>query len=130
MQARLINLATDYMDFANWWSDWGWPIISPDYLPPIGIIIEDGTTKYCAGWLYQMDAKICMIEWIISDKNAPKPERGEALEMLISALCVSAKERGFKSVFSALKTPRLIKRFEAAKFVVSDTAMTHLIRRL
>ena len=130
MQARLINLATDYMDFANWWSDWSWPIIPPDYLPPIGIIIEDGLTKYCAGWLYQMDAKICMIEWIISNKDAPKEERSKALDLLVTALTDAARDRGFKSVFTAIKTPRLIQRFESAGYGVSDKAMTHMIRRL
>lgn len=130
MQTRLVDLATDYLDFANWWSDWGWPVIAPDYLPPIGLVVEDGLTKICAGWLYQLDAKICMIEWIVSNKDAEKKQRGEALDMLIESLCEAAKDRGFKSVFSALKTPRLIKRFEEAKFTISDTSMTHVIRRL
>ena len=129
MQSRLIQ-ATDYLTIANWWSDWGFPIIPPDYLPTTGVMMEDEENQYCAGWLYQMDCKLCMIEWIVSNKNAPTKQRSEALNLLIENLCGIAKDRGFKSVFSSLKIPSLIKRFEKQGFLSTDTGMTNVIRRL
>ena len=130
MRARLVDLATDYLVFANWWSDWQFPIIPPDHLPETGIIVEDDDFKSCAGWLYKMDAKICMVEWIISNIAAPKKARGAALHILIESLLTAAKENGFKTVFSSIKTPKLIQRFEQCGFVAGEKDMTNMIRRL
>lgn len=129
MEARVFDLNYDYPVVANWWSNWKFPIMPPEMLPPTGIIVEDEGGAICCGWLYKFDAKISMIEWVVSNPESTKKQRAEALDTLIGALVKEAKVSDYKVIISCTKIDALVKRFEKAGFVIGDTNVTHVVRR-
>eukprot|EP01050_Picozoa_sp_SAG11_P037920 SAG11_NODE_15206_length_585_cov_1.479424_2_plen_83_part_01 len=65
----------------GWWKDWGWEAPSRDFLPQDGqggIMVWDGDTPVCAGFLYNTNSKVAWVDWIISNKEY-KESRKEAL---------------------------------------------------
>jgi N-acetylglutamate synthase-like GNAT family acetyltransferase len=116
----------DYNLLCSWWFEQGWSPVSLELLPKIGFIVND----ICAGFLYINDSKICHLEWIIADPRSSKEERSTALDTLIDMLVLTAKEYGCNTVFTATKHENLIKRFKKNGFIVTDTNVSHLIKRI
>lgn len=114
----------DYLDICSWWLKHNWPIINYEMLPSTGFIVEG----YCAGFLYKNDSKLAILEFIVSNPEADKQKRSEALDLLLQALINEAKESGYKAIFSSLSHPGLIDRYVKHGFEVTDTTMTNLMR--
>jgi hypothetical protein len=120
---------SDYSMVAEWWRAWGWEVLTPDYLPPIGAIVTVEGIDTCAAWLYRTDSSFALIEWVISNPRAKK-RRKQALAELIGHLCWRAKNEGYKSVVSMVSHPSLIANMERLGFEGRKDGMTNLIRRL
>jgi hypothetical protein len=95
-------------------------------LPAVGFIVPDTA----AGFLYRTDSAIAWIEWIVANPAAPKLQRSEALNLIISSLTEAARTMGFKAIFTSAHHPGLIGRFKEHGFTETDSAVTHLIRSL
>jgi len=117
---------TDYPTLASWWRARDWSVPSYDMLPATGMIV-DGVA---AGFLYRTDSKICWLEFVISNPESDKSDRSQALNLIIDDLLSQAKESGFKSVFTSLEHPGLIQRYEDFGFLITDTKMSNMIKRL
>jgi hypothetical protein len=117
---------SDHPLLCSWWEEHGWAPVSLNMLPKIGYIVDD----ICAGFLYINDSKLCHLEWIIADPKSDKNKRSEALNVLISTLCFTAKEYGCEAVFTATKHKSLIERYKSNGFFITDLDMTHLIKRI
>lgn len=118
--------ASDYSDVASWWKAHNWPVLPIEALPKLGFIVPG----VCAGWLYETDSTLCWLEWVVSNPLTSKEERSVALDEVISSLLSRAKELGFKQVFTTVVHPKLVDRYKNHGFVVTDQAMTNLIRSL
>lgn len=129
MRVRKFVKATDYPDAVDWWADHSWPVIPPQMLPELGLVAEDDGFKYCMGWLYRTDSKICWLEYIVANPDAPLKKRSKAIDLLIEGAIFSAKEMGYKVIFSSLKSKGLMRRFNKQGFVYGDNAMTNMIWR-
>jgi hypothetical protein len=117
---------SDYISVASWWVMHDWPVIDADHLPKHGFIVDDKAV----GFLYMTDSKIAWLEFIVANPNVSKEDRSEALDLVINKLIDLAKELEFKTVFSSVTHPRLIERYKRHGFVVTDTGMTNMIRRV
>lgn len=117
---------SNYPEVKQWWEGHKWPVIPFQMLPKTGYIIEN----VCAGWLYRSDSPICWVEWIISNPASEKIIRNESLNLLIDTLINKAKSEGFSHVFTSVKHPGLIKRYESHGFTIQDSNVTHMIRSL
>lgn len=126
MIARLFT-ESDYADAVSWWKHHGWEPVRTEHLPKTGFIIEDDTTKYCAGWIYLLSDKLAMIEFIVANPDTGLKSKYKALVMLVKTLLNAAKAAGFNSVFSTLKNRGLEKIYKKSGFVVTDTNVTHYI---
>jgi hypothetical protein len=127
---------TDYQEIlVGWWKDWGWEAPpDKDSLPEDGkggIMIMDGDTPVCAGFMYVTNSKIAWIDWIISNKNyRKKPQRKEAIKLLIETLTNVCKNSGSKYAYSLFKGNNLIDAFKISGYKKVDSYKFEMIKIL
>jgi hypothetical protein len=93
----------------GWWNDWGWNSApSREFLPQDGvggIMVLDNDEPVCAGFMYNTNSSIAWIDWIVSSKTyRKKPNRKEALKLLVSSLTSIAENTNHKYVYSLSKS--------------------------
>jgi len=95
----------------KWWKDWKWPPIGYEFLSTVGVIVKHNDKYVCAGWLYQTDSLMCVSDFFISskDRGLDKIIRKEAIKELLLKIEAIAKNMGFRSVYTSVKNPNLIK---------------------
>ena len=134
LNTRLLT-PTDYDTIlVGWWTDWGWVAPPQDFLPEnglSGIIVLDDDTPVCAGFFYTTNSSVAWVDWIISNKEyKKKPQRKEALELLIQILTESCKILGFTYVYALIKHPSLINVYESIGYTEGYTYNKEMIIKL
>jgi hypothetical protein len=124
----------DYDDIlVGWWKDWGFEVPPKDFLPDNGcggIIVYDEDIPVCAGYLYTTNSGVAWVDWIISNKDyRKKPQRKEALILLIDTLTNIARNTGHKYSYALLKHEGLIETYESLGYIKGDTA-SEMIKKL
>ena len=118
----------------EWWKEWGWEAPTKDFLPDNGkggLIVLDGVTPVCAGFIYVTNSKVAWVDWIISNKNYRKyPERKEALKTLIQSLTNICKDLGKKYTYALLRHEGLIKTYEELGYTQGDSYTKEMIKAL
>jgi hypothetical protein len=125
----------DYDDFLlKWWSDWKWDAPTRDFLPSDGtggIVVYDGDTPICAGFMYITNSKVSWVDWIISNREyRVKPNRTQAISLLIDALTNICKNSGAKYVYALIKHKNLIDTYNKLGYVCGDTYVGEMIKTL
>ena len=116
----------------GWWKDWGWEAPCRDFLPQDGqggIIVWDGDTPVCAGFLYNTNSKVAWVDWIISNKQY-KESRKEALSILIETLTSVAKNLDNKFAYALIKHNGLIGVYEQQGYTTGDSYNKEMIKEL
>lgn len=117
----------------KWWEDWGWKAPSKDFLPQDGlggVIVYDEDEPICAGFVYVTNSSVSWVDWIVSSKAyRKKPQRQEAIKLLISTLTEVCKKGGAKYVFSNNNNQFLIEHFKKQGYVVGSENSTELIKK-
>jgi len=126
---------TDYEDIlVGWWKAWDWEAPVRDFLPENGtggMIVYDGDEPVCAGFLYITNSKACWVDWIISSRTyRKKPERAQALRMLIESLTNIGKELGYKFAYALIKHPSLIAVYQEMGYIKGDSYTSEMIKAL
>lgn len=126
---------TDYEDILlKWWSDWKWLAPQKDFLPDNGkggVIIFDGDTPVCAGFMYLTNSSVAWIDWIISNKEyRKKPLRKEAIKLLVAALTNISKDSGSKYGYALIKSKSLIEVYESFGYTKGDSYTNEMIKVL
>ena len=134
LDVRVLN-SSDYDEIlVGWWKDWGFTPPSKDFLPENGVggcLIMDDDIPVCAGFLYNTNSKIAWVDWIISNKEyRKKPERNEAISLLILTLTNIAKNLGCKYAYSLMDNKRLVDLYEKLGYVKSASYTEELIKFL
>ena len=127
-----------YEDYDNilveWWKDWGWVAPMREFLPQDGeggIIVYDGDTPVCAGFLYNTNSKVAWVDWVISNKQyRVKPNRKEAIELLIDSLTNMAKGMGKSFTYALIKHNGLIQTYESLGYTQGDSYNKEMIKAL
>jgi hypothetical protein len=133
LQIRKLN-STDYDNIlVGWWKDWNWDAPPKDFLPDDsegGIIVFDGDTPICAGFLYATNSKASWIDWIISNKDyRKKPQRKQALVLLIETLTNISKNAGNKYGYALIKHKGLISTYESLGYVKGDSYTAEMLKK-
>lgn len=133
MQIRLTQ-PQDYPLLQQWWK---WHRFSA---PPIdmldnlrfGIMVYDGETQICAGFLFFTNAKAYgLLEYIVSNPEVKeKNTRKQALILLINTLIEMAQSKGVKTLYSSLKNQNLIQHYTQCGFLTGSTNTTEMIINL
>lgn len=126
---------TDYDTILEeWWRDWGWEPPKKDFLPDDGkggIIVLDGDEPVCAGFMYTTNSKVAWVDWIISSKEyRKKPERGEAIKLLVNTLTNICKNTGHKYSYALIKHQSLIDTYKELGYIKGDGYIGEMIKVL
>ena len=118
----------------GWWKQWGWVPPKRDFLPDNGkggIIVFDQDVPVCAGFMYITNSKAAWVDWIISNKEyTKKPQRKDAIKLLVSALTDICKTAGSKYVYALIKNESLINTYQELGYVKGDNYTTEMIKIL
>jgi hypothetical protein len=133
---NLIATPLKYEDYDNilvgWWNDWKWVAPKRDFLPQDGMggmIVWDGDKPVCAGFIYNTNSKVSWIDWVISDKNyKKKPERQDALELLLLTLGEVCKKEGNKYSYALLRHDKLIETYKKLGFRAGEQYSQEMIK--
>jgi hypothetical protein len=126
---------TDYEDIlVGWWKDWKWTPPLKDFLPSDGkggVMVLDNDIPVCAGFVYMTNSKVAWVDWIISNKEyKKKPQRKEALDLLITTLTNICKDTGNKYCYALIKNKSLIKTYETLGYTSADSYTQEMIKVL
>lgn len=134
LDIRMLN-DTDYQEIlVGWWKDWGWEAPTKDFLPEDGkggLMIMDGDTPVCAGFTYVTNSKVAWVDWIISNKNyRKKPQRKEAINLLIETLTNICKNSGSKYCYALIKNQSLVNIYKELGYTKGDSYVGEMIKIL
>lgn len=127
--------ATDYDEhLVKWWKQWNWEAPIKDFLPNDGqggVMVMDGDVAICAGFIYFTNSSVCWVDWIVSNKEYnKKPQRREAISLLIHRLTSICKESGAKYSYALIKSPSLIKVYKDLGYMQGDSYTSEMIKLL
>lgn len=130
MNTRTLT-GSDYEILSDWWKAWGWPVMAKDMLPDNGtggIMVENKGENIVAGFLYWSNSKLVWLDWIISNPNADKKIRKQAIEMLILTAEQMVKEAGSKYMMSISRSNSLLKIHEKIGWSIDKTPSHEMIK--
>jgi hypothetical protein len=88
------------LDEMNRWYDLrGEPGVKIEMLPRLGFLAPG----IAAGFLYQTDSALALVEGLVSNPEALLCKRAKALHLILGALTDAAKDFGFKLVIGSSK---------------------------
>ncbi len=122
---------SDYEILSDWWKAWNWPVMAKDMLPDNGtggIMIENEGENIVAGFLYWSNSKMVWLDWIISNPNADKKIRKQAIELLILTAEQMVKEAGSKYMMSISRSNSLLKIHEKIGWSIDKTPSHEMIK--
>jgi hypothetical protein len=119
---------------SEWWRNWGWDPVEKDFLPDDGkggLMVLDDEEPVCAGFVYTTNSKVAWVDWIISsDTYRKKPERGEAIKLLVETLTNICKNTGHKYSYALIKHPGLSNVYEELGYEKGDKYVGEMIKLL
>lgn len=126
---------TDYDEILlDWWNDWGWTPPKKNFLPNNGaggLMVLDGDVPICAGFLYTTNSDVAWVDWIISNKQyRKKPQRENAIGLLIETLTGTCKRLNFKYSYALIKHRGLIETYKKLGYIEADSYTQEMIKVL
>lgn len=116
----------------KWWKDWNWEAPPKDFLPDSGkggLIVYDGDTPVCAGFMYTTNSAVAWVDWIISNKQyRKKPQRAEALTMLVGSLTGICENTGHRFSYALIKHNSLLETYKQLGYVEGDSYNKEMIK--
>ncbi len=104
MEVRAIE-ASDMEAIDTWQALHNWQIRS-DVLPETGFIIEG----IAAGWVYETNSPVAILEPVIGNPLASKALRTEGLDRLLNHMVKWSQAQGYKHLVAATSHPSFINR--------------------
>lgn len=127
MQIRVLT-ESDYDTLCKWWRDWRWTPPPFDMLPTTGVMVESNGRDVCAGFVYYTNSKACWLEFIVSDFNYRESDRRECLIFLVNVLSELVKDKGYKYIYTSLKSKSLIDVYSECGFELGSTNCNEMIK--
>lgn len=134
LNIRTLNTEDYDTILKGWWHSWNFEAPSRDFLPENGsggYIVFDGEIPVVAGFVYQTNAKVSWASWIISNKSyRKKPQRKDALFLLVDTMSRMSKWMGYKYMYTVFKNKHLEKTFTDAGFTKTGIGYNELLKAL
>jgi len=98
----------DLKTIEKWWEAWPeWTSPGEEFLPDTGVVVTANDKLIMAAFIYLTNAKVALLEWIISDPDYREDNRKQALELLITGGEEVIKSLGYKFTFSMCRSKNL-----------------------
>tara|TARA_Y100001938_G_C7983554_1_gene375672 strand:- start:355 stop:774 length:420 start_codon:yes stop_codon:yes gene_type:complete len=125
----------DYEKYlVKWWKDWEWVAPVKDFLPDSGkggIMVLYKDTPVCAGYIYMTNSKVAWVDWIISDRHyKKKPQRKQAIFLLIETLTKMCRDLGFVFCYALIKNKNLMATYTKLGYNEADSYNKEMIKKL
>lgn len=123
----------DWGTLVSWWEWWRWPIMPKGFLPKNGtggIMIEKNNTPIVAGFLYETNSDVLILEWIVSNPKYKETDREKAIELLIKQSEKKAKELNYKYMFSVGRNKHLIDTHEKLGWSIDHRNSHEITKKL
>ena len=130
LEARCLK-KSDWDILVSWWEWWKWPVMPKEFLPENGtggIMIEKNNIPIIAGFLYETNSEVAILEWVISNPKYKGKDRMQAIELLITEVEKRTKELGYKYMFSIGRNKHLVSIHEKLGWSV-DKRNSHEITK-
>lgn len=127
-------IESDYDTLCKWWITWGFEPVPRDFLPRNatgGLLVSEDGIPIVAAFIYNTDSAICWIDWVVSNKEyRKKPQRKQAIEILINSLTNIAKEAGYTYAYALIKNDKLVNIYEGLGYTKGISYNQELIKKL
>lgn len=124
---------SDWDTLVGWWKWWRWAIMPKDFLPENGtggvMVVKNGVCVV-AGFLYTTNAKVMILDFIVSNPDYKDKDRKTAVEILIKEAEIKAKNLKCKYMFSISKSTHLINAHKELGWVVDSKPSYEIIKNL
>lgn len=120
----------NYEEICSWWKKQQWPVIPQESLSTSGFLVVNDNVNVLAGWVYETNSNIALLEFVVANPEIKGPQRDEAFELLFKTVDSYCKLRNFKFIFTMVRNESLMKRLENNSFQKTDQNMTHYMRSL
>lgn len=127
-------IESDYDLMCEWWISWGFTPVPKTFLPQDGLgglIVEENNIPIVSGVIYFTNSGIAWVNWIISNKQyRKKPQRKEAIELLINSLGNIAKESGYTYLYALINNDTLVNIYEKLGYSKGASYNQELIKKI
>lgn len=94
-------------------------------LPPTGFVVD----RCAAGFLYRTDGCVAYVDSFVTDPEAPKYRRREALRVIMRVLSLEAEVAGFRVIAGATSVSSLVEASVSEGLEVVGSGCTYVARR-
>jgi len=132
MKLNIRRLLKEDLNVAReWWKAWPkWQAPADDFLPETGVVVESENKAIAIGFIYLTNAKVALLEWIVSDPKYREEDRDKALELLITGAENMVKHLDYKYMFSICRHKKLIDKHKKLGWNVDDSPSHELVKIL
>lgn len=124
MKIELYNNDKHYDLLKKWYEDHEQKMLDKSLIPGIGLVVDNCV----AGFLYQTDSKLAIIENYISDKNSTKEQRHNAIIALTNGLYEVAHQLGYRTILSFTNNSGLLDKQDKLSYKIVAKDMNVLMR--
>lgn len=103
------------------------PYPPSEYLPKIGLVVEDGDTFVAALFMYLIPGEAAFIDWGVANPNCTLESKREAFAQLMSMLVAQAKAAEAKFIYSISKVKPFLQMLSENGMQVAETDMTTMV---
>ena len=124
---------SDWDTLVSWWKWWRWTVMPKDFLPDNGkggIIIEKDHVPIVAGFLYETNSSVMILEWIVSNPSYKEHDRKLAVELLIKEAENLAKANNYKYMFSIGRNKHLLETHEKLDWTIDKKSSHEITKKI
>ena len=91
-----------------------------------GVICFEGGAPLCAIFIFNPTSEMGMMEFMVSNKNANKDIRGQAIDLMLQSAVEKCKEIGYIYIYTATSSAKFIDRLERVGLKKHGTPQQHM----
>lgn len=100
----------------KWWRKHRGVSVDINAISPVGLVAYAGEDPLAIAWLFLSNSKLAQIGWPVTNPDSPLAMKSEAVELLIEALGLLAKNCGYKRLITFSSSNGLTRKFEKQGF--------------
>lgn len=129
LKIRALDKEEDLLFIKEWWKKWPeWEAPADTFLPSTGVVVEAENKPVAACFVYLTNAKVGLIEWVVSDPDYRESNRKTIIELLIISAEEMLRVLDYDFAFSVCRSQHLIKTHEKLDWSVDKKPSHELVK--